>query len=312
MYYLGIDGGGTKTEFVLTTQTGVICARVLKSGCNPNDLGVEKSCQVLQDGIKSLLEENSILPSEVSIYAGVSGAGVGENAKKMTEKLREVYPCSVVKSDLTNAVETCLKGEKGIVAICGTGNSCAIYDGERYKVVGGYGYLFEEGGSGYAIGKDGAIAVLKAEDGLARDTLLQEYVYQKYGKPLRSALPKLLLGGKAEVGTICPLVFQGYENGDSVCRDIIEKHFQYVCEFLRSVKEIYGEKGCKIGFIGGITENRRFQETVKRAFAENEVVFGSCKPVYGAVRLAAKSAGKNCDVAFEKQYEQSWRKLQNA
>lgn len=311
-YYIGIDGGGTKTEFVLTTETGIVCNRILKKGCNPNDLGIDESCKVIQGGIECLLKESSISPSEVSIYAGVSGAGVGENAKRMTETLRKTYPNVTVKSDLTNAVETCLKGEKGIVAICGTGNSCAIYDGERYKVVGGYGHLFEEGGSGYAIGRDGVIAVLKAEDGLASDTLLREYVYQNYGRPLRSALPKLLLGGKSEVGRICPLVFQGYENGDRVCREIIEKNLRYVIGFLESVKELYGDRRCKIGFIGGITENGYFQETFKAAFAENEIVFGSFKPVYGAVRLALTTAGKNCDGDFEKNYEESWRKIQNA
>ena len=39
---IGIDGGGTKTEFVLFTEHGRILRRVKLSCSNPNDIGLEK------------------------------------------------------------------------------------------------------------------------------------------------------------------------------------------------------------------------------------------------------------------------------
>ena len=311
-YFIGVDGGGTKTEFVLTENNGTVLNRIVLKGCNPNDIGVFESCKIISDGIKTLLKDPSVTCSEVSVYAGVSGAGIGENAKTMTEKLRKDFPEVIVKSDLTNAVETCLKGEKGIAVICGTGISCAVYNGETYKVVGGYGHLFENGGSGYSIGKDGIIAALKAEDGYGKDTVLKEYAYQIYGSPLRAALPRLLSGGKHEVSQMSPLVFRGAENGDKVCIEILENNFNSVIKFLNSVKELFSSKNCKIGFIGGITKTQFFRSALKRAYFENELVFTSLNPVYGAVRLAAKAADKKCDDEFDENYEQSLGRFQNA
>ena len=39
IYYLGIDGGGTKTEFALSDPEGKIACRIFMDGCNPNAVG---------------------------------------------------------------------------------------------------------------------------------------------------------------------------------------------------------------------------------------------------------------------------------
>lgn len=310
MFYIGIDGGGTKTEFVLTDGKGVIYRRILAEGCNPNDIGIERSCAVIKSGIEKTLEDFSVALNELYVYAGVSGAGVSENAKRATEILRLHFPNVIVKSDLTNALESTLKGDKGIALICGTGISCFIYDGDTYKTLGGYGYLFEEGGSGYAFGRDAIIAVLKAEDGYGAQTLLTDCLYKQYAFPLRASLPQLLAGKKSQVARLCPIVFEGYRQGDKVCQQIVEKNIRHVTELVKGAKKVYGQKTCKIGFIGGVTENEIFRSSMEKAFSEDILLFNKFKPVYGAVRLAFATAGAVCGTEFDENYEKSWRELQ--
>ena len=48
---LGIDGGATKTEFVLFYEDGHVLNRITLEGCNPNVCGIEKSCAILKSGI---------------------------------------------------------------------------------------------------------------------------------------------------------------------------------------------------------------------------------------------------------------------
>ena len=309
LYYIGIDGGGTKTEFILTDSNGIVCKRIVAKGCNPNDIGIDKSCAIISDGIELIMKECFISASDLYIYAGVSGEGFGENAKMMTEKLLCKFPHITVKSDLTNALESSLKGDSGIVVICGTGISCLIYDGFKYKTIAGYGYLFEEGGSGYSFGRDAIIAALKAEDGCGAETVLNEYIRQQYSFPLRSNLPKLLSSKKSEIAAFCPLVFKGYEQGDKVCKDIVERNFDCIIQLINSAKKIYGDKPCKIGFIGGLTENSDFQKIIKEAFVKDLLFFESFKPVYGAVRLAALMAGIVCNDEFERNYQKSLGEL---
>lgn len=73
---IGIDGGGTKTEFVLFTEEGRILNRIQLEGCNTNSCGLERTFKILKSGIDVLLTNRS----EVSgIFEGISGFASGDN-----------------------------------------------------------------------------------------------------------------------------------------------------------------------------------------------------------------------------------------
>ena len=52
---IGIDGGGTKTEFVLFSESGRVLNRIVLGGSNPNTVGMENAINILQLGIDTLL-----------------------------------------------------------------------------------------------------------------------------------------------------------------------------------------------------------------------------------------------------------------
>ena len=52
-YYIGIDAGGTKTEAVLTDETGRVLRRRRQPGCNPMDIGIP----AVREQILSLVRE---------------------------------------------------------------------------------------------------------------------------------------------------------------------------------------------------------------------------------------------------------------
>lgn len=303
MFFIGIDGGGTKTEFVLTNENGLVLFRLIKKGSNPNDCGLENSYMVLANGISEALRASGISANDVFIFAGISGAGSGDNANKLQNMLSKNYPHINVQSDLANALEVCLKGENGVAVICGTGISCSLYkDGER-KTIGGYGYLFEDGGSGYAYGRDCVKAALKARDGYGKKTCLRNLIFEKFSKDVWGCLPDLLLGGKKAVASLCPLVFAGLAMGDEVCAQIVEENLAATVELLKNALTIYNEKQCKISFIGGLTREQLFRERMKKEFgAQYSLVYTNVTPVYGAVRLAVLFAGEKITKEFEQNY----------
>lgn len=57
--FLGIDGGGTKTEFVLVSSEGYVLKRLVKSGCNPNDIGYDQ--RKTKETCYSYCNRNSLL-----------------------------------------------------------------------------------------------------------------------------------------------------------------------------------------------------------------------------------------------------------
>ena len=301
-YFIGIDGGGTKTEFVLTDEQGNIVNRVLKSGCNPNDIGIDGSYRVLLDGIQEIAK--GYQADDIYIFAGISGAGVANNALQLQSLLANDYPQVEVKNDLVNAVESCLNGEEGIAVICGTGISCCMYKDGVYTTIGGYGYLFEDGGSGYSYGRDAVKAAIQYEDGYGEETVLLSYLKARFQKSVRASLGQLLLGEKSAVASLCPLVFDGAMAGDKVCKDIIRFNLDCTVSLIENTVKLYKNPTCAIGFVGGLTKENCYRETMQSAFAsEHPLLFSERKPVYGSVRKAALLAGVNPDETFMQNYD---------
>ena len=300
-YYVGVDGGGTKTEFVLTDESGTVLKRLLKSGCNPNDIGVDDSARVILNGLHEIA--NAYEKENVYVFAGVSGAGVGDNATKIREKLSRDYPNVEVENDLVIAVESCLNGKEGVAVICGTGISCCLYKNGEYTTIGGYGYLFEDGGSGYAYGRDAVKAAIKYEDGYGEQTVLLSYLQSRFQKSVRASLGALLLGGKSVVAALCPLVFGGAAAGDKVCQEIIKYNLQCTVSLIKSTVALYNDPSCTIGFIGGLSRESAYREKMQAEFGDKHLLcYGTQKPVYGAVRKAVALANKIVDEHFENNY----------
>ena len=99
--YLGIDGGGTKTEFAVVSSSGYVLRHVLKPGCNPNDIGFSATEKLIIDGINEVLLE---FPSIKSIFCGLSGISTSNYASKLQSSLEATYPKALinVRGDIFN------------------------------------------------------------------------------------------------------------------------------------------------------------------------------------------------------------------
>ena len=69
IFYLGIDGGGTKTELALADQQGNIIKNLFAEGCNPMDVGIEKTKQILKAAIYEICGDIPL--ARVKVFAGI-------------------------------------------------------------------------------------------------------------------------------------------------------------------------------------------------------------------------------------------------
>jgi hypothetical protein len=127
-YMIAIDGGGTKTEFILYSEDGNVVARQLLSGTNPNVCGIDKACKTLKSGIDALLCEGGRVNI---IYAGIAGAYSGKNKANLLAYLKKQYPLYKIKveSDVMNVVGLSEDGGKCTACIVGTGAEEALPSG---------------------------------------------------------------------------------------------------------------------------------------------------------------------------------------
>lgn len=280
---IGIDGGGTKTEFVLFSERGKIKKRIKLSKSNPNDIGLQECYKVLTEGIDVLLE----CESEVNcIFAGIAGGRTGDNAKKISDFLKNQYPSIKIKVD-TDAVNLISCGNKamtGMALICGTGSVLFARENGVMHQIGGWGYLFDESGSAYDVGKDAIRAVLAEQDGLGEKTMLTELLWQKLQKNIWDSLNEIYTKGKSYIASFAPVVFTAASHGDEVAKKIIQKNAEHLARLICTAINNY-ECGKEVVVGGGMFENCKdvLLPIIKQLVPYNiQFVFPALPPVYGA------------------------------
>ena len=179
-YYIGIDSGGTKTEFILADAEGSVISRAVDSGCNPLDIGADPAREIILRNVRQL---DAAAPGPIcSIYAGIAGANHVDMHLE-TLLAQELGGAVVrVEDDRRIVVSSTLGHADGCGMICGTGSSLSIIIGsEPIRQVGGLGYLIDTGGSGYELGQAGLKEACRYLDGRGEYTVLADLITKALG-----------------------------------------------------------------------------------------------------------------------------------
>ena len=299
-YYLGIDGGGTKTKFMLAREDGEIVSEITLGASNPIDLGTEECFRVLKSGIEAVRGE---IPYEkIGVFAGIAGGVSGENKQKIAEFLRGVpFADCDNGSDSENVLAAGLKNGEGVAVIMGTG-SCAYVQkfengGARNVIrLGGAGYLFDYGGSGYDIGAQGIAAALKSEDRTGAPTIIRDKILQRTGK--KTALESLgewYEKGKREIASYAPIVLDCFEAGDEIAAEIVRRNMRSVALLLRAAARYFGTYPVQTAFYGGLT--RRFGLLLP--LIKEEVLAVSGKPLTEVFRIEVMREDASCGALYK-------------
>ena len=287
-YYLGVDGGGTKTEFLLCDKNRKVVSRVILGGSNPVDVGLENCLKLLKNGIEQVLD--GIDPSMVSAFVGIAGGITGDFKQRIPDLLSTFrFAAFSNGSDAENAVAAALGDEDGIAVIAGTGSIAFIKQGEKLTRVGGWGYLLENGGSGYYIGRDAIYSSLLMEEGSIPFSPLYDLVKEKSGKEkMLDSIADLYKGGKRELASFAPAVFEAADMGDEEAKSILERNAFVIAELINRGKAISGEKEIKAVIVGGLMSRQDLLIPLIKKYLNDGITLGvyTDPPVYGAVALA--------------------------
>lgn len=252
-FYLGIDGGATKTKFVIADKTGKIIDEITLGPSNPIDIGYEKCISVLKDGIERI--SRGIPYGEINIFAGISGGASGDNQRRINAFLSGFgFNAFSNGSDAENILAAGLKGKDGVAVIMGTG-SCAFVskNGKTYRI-GGLGYLFDFAGSGYDIGAQGIAAALRYEDGTGEQTSIRRGILRRTGKEsVLESLGDFYSQGKAAIASYAPIVLDAYDEGDGVAVSIIKNNMRHTAMLIHTAGKYFNES-VGVSFVGGLTK----------------------------------------------------------
>ena len=168
---LAVDGGGTKTEVMLTSVTGDVLAVKKYEGTNINSVGLEAAVSTLEKALKDFSDialENDL--KFAGIHFGLAGGVNGNNKAMIYNYFKNTYfqdiPYSNAGDDLNSINVGVKNAPNGIAVIAGTGSNVMLKkDGVVLDnpQLSGWGYLFDNGASGFDFGRDAVIAAKNVE-----------------------------------------------------------------------------------------------------------------------------------------------------
>ena len=302
MYFLGIDGGGTKTSFSLIDEKGNLLTRVIKGTCHPAQIGFENLEKLLFEGLDEITKEMKISKTDINYsYLGLAGFGiVKEIADKISIVVSKVFKEMkyTLNSDVRVAIAGALACEDGINIVAGTGSIVLALKDEELKRCGGWGYSVGDEGSAYWIGKKALAIFSKESDGRLEKSHLYHIFKEKLSLDkdyqIISFVNEKIKGDRGEIAKLAALCSQAATLGDKAAINIFNEAAYELSEMVKVLLKNYQGNEVKISYAGGVFKSG---DLILKPLKENlsgtkaNIIEPQFQPDLGACLLAYINSG---------------------
>ena len=293
--FVGWDGGGTKTAVCAMRGDGTVLWEDQLGPLNPNGAPAETVRETIRAGLRLMAER---LPEGCAgLCVGMAGVSSAGAARLVEETIREGYAGPLrLAGDQEIALSGAVEGP-GAVLIAGTGSVCYGRDaaGDIHRT-GGCGYLIDDGGSGYAIGRDLLACAARDWDGRACAPLLRKAVFDALGVRDLSGLITWLYApatGKKEIAALAPLLLPALEAGERAAEDIADRAAAELFGLADTLWRKAGLTAGELALTGGVLQRyppvrEALEKRLLRAHPEMRVISPRHSAAWGAARMAAQ------------------------
>ncbi|MFQ5945067.1 MAG: N-acetylglucosamine kinase [Anaerolineae bacterium] len=313
-YFLGVDGGGTKTEAGIVDGTGQLLGTGQAGPSNYDDVGADTAQANISLAVEAA-KKNVDSPGAQfdAAFLGMAGLPSAKDRaiiRNIAQNLRLSSPETTgVDSDVRIALAAGLGGRPGMVQIAGTGSHTFGMNaaGESWRA-GGWGHLLSDEGSGYWLGIQAMKAAVRATDGRINDTSLVERVQTHLGLDhMNEIMHRIYVGGlsRADVAAMAPLVMDAAQDGDKVARALIRRGAEELAMCVMAVAERLGfaDGPSELATVGGLFEAgdvfaEPFRSAVVARLPRCHVIPAELPPVLGACMLAMRMVNLDTDGAI--------------
>ncbi|MBQ6436547.1 hypothetical protein IJJ27_03235 [bacterium] len=299
-YLVAIDGGGTKTEYLLTDLEGKTIKSVTHGPTNVTAGLLGQAAYNLREGMRVLLEdlEDYRLEAVVIATAGVDTAKDQASARQVFAELLPMENIGqlVVINDAMAAMVNAGDQRPAMVLIGGTGVSCVGQNqAGAWCKVSGLDYLLADEGSGYDAGRLALRAAVQSADGRGPKSKLEVAVLQHFEVEDIYALKDEIyspLIGKEQIASLAIETLQLAREGDQVAHSIIDYCIkqQLLCVTTVCQELEFGESEFQLIPTGSFLLNLlpEFEAQLAVQVPQAKVVRLETTPVYGSLAIAQK------------------------
>jgi len=297
-FYIGIDGGGTRSRLVAVDENMKAVGRAEGGSTNLAAETYEKIFANIKMLVEGFCADNDLsLQNCLGICLGSAGSHAGYNTKLLEQIFRDIgYSGSLqIYNDGEMLLLAETKGEPGAILISGTGSIGYAVDkaGTLFRI-GGWGHLIDDGGSGYRIGMDAIKAAMMDFDGRGEKTLLSNMITDFFGVSTIGKLSGYIYGKdftKAKVAEAAILVMDAANCGDNVAISIENQAAQDLITLARAMIKRAGLDAHKMVLSGSVILRneyirRIFEDEIRKTFPKMQIVEVTESPEMGAAYLA--------------------------
>jgi|ERR1035437_22374 N-acetylglucosamine kinase-like BadF-type ATPase len=297
-YFIGIDGGGTKTDCIITDEHYNQLYSLKGGPLNLLSSPPSESSRTIFQLINSCLSKLNITLTHLDcIGIGAAGAGRIEDSEKLELNLKDLLPHSIklkVITDAEAALEGAFIGKTGCILISGTGS--IIFGKDQNGGIhrcGGFGKILGDEGSGYMLGKKGLIAAAKEFDGRGEKSLITALLKDKLQIESGQDIIDAAYKNNLDISGVAPLVLASAGNNDKVALGIIEEETEELLNLITCMMKKLNKDNIEICFIGSLISTINvFSTTLKNKLAASFKLIKIKEPEYspamGAIFIAKK------------------------
>jgi glucosamine kinase len=304
-YYLGIDGGGSKTTCAVGDETSLL-ALAVAGPSNITRVGEVRARESLHEAIRQACVAAKIDPRQLRrACIGAAGAGREEIAGVVRSMVAELIPgVFEVVGDMQIALRAALGAGPGVIVIAGTGSIAYGRDARGETVrAGGWGFAVSDEGSAHWIGRVAVGGLLRAVDESAGDPVAERssllfremksiWKIESFEELARTA------NSNPDFAPLFPAVLAAADSGDELARQVLARAGRELARLARIVLlRLFFERheAVPLAMAGGVFRHapmvrELFYNEVRAAYPRVVLNSEVVEPVHGALQLARRAA----------------------
>lgn len=305
--YLGVDGGGSKTAFLLVDETGRVLASHTEGPAYYLETGWDAMQTMLARGINATLDK-AMLPASSLGFAFLGLPAYGEDSR-LVSALDAVaspplqpgkYRCG---NDAVCGWAGALACQDGINIIAGTGSIAYGEFNGRVARAGGWGELFSDEGSAYWIAREGLTLFTRMSDGRTVRGALFDILHRHFelqsDLDLCAAVYDKDQNQRSHLAALSTLVAEAATAGDIHASALFSRAADELVQIVDAVHrqlEIPDGATVMVSYSGGMFQQRDllltpWQSKLAMDGRRYRAVAPRLPPAAGAVLYAAKLSG---------------------
>ena len=255
--YLGVDGGGTKTAFLLDVDGKRFESKQIT--IHPKQVTKQQFFEIMKLGVGDVCRKAGIDPEEI-LYTFVAAPGYGQypdTEAYIDEGIREAIGSDrfTVANDCVNGWAGSLNAKPGINLVLGTGQIGYGVDEEGKSMrSGGWGPLLGDEASGYYIGLKLLNHFTKMSDGRSDKTILYDIIREKLDlKDDMEIIDKAEKMKRDEIASLSRIFTEALDKEDPYCKELLDEISKEAAAVIDSIiKGLNFKEEVKVSYSGGV------------------------------------------------------------